>query len=690
MVRPKLTMGKGAKVSCITKNLHPSSIVNDFYPNMPMGHRLGGLEVVRLEEKRINRRMQLAVVVVHDEIVSVNGTKIELHAARRWYNVEEEGPRDLFFEDSNTGGEETEATEVTLPLQVQQAMNGSLTAEKLSVLDGLVEIDDDNQPAPENVPEIKSGATNNNIMGEWSNVTVCQRLCVGAVNMPPRLNWFPRDAKPDLVSLFLVLFPKKYLEEIILVETNKNLQSPSPLKMGEFLRWLGIWFLMATTYVTNRREFWSAKNSSAFEGAPFRLNDYMSRKRFEDILQALRLTSATSPQFKDRFFEVRDLIEAWNQNMRDMFTPGWISCLDESMSKWLSEYTCPGFMCVPRKPWPYGNEYHTIACGVSGVLYALELVEGKDTPPERPRKEFEVLGKTVGLLLRLTKVLWGTSKVVVLDSGFCVLKGLVELRKKGVFASALIKKRRYWPKYIPGDEIKKHFEEKEVGVVDCWGGELDGTKFHVQCMKEPEYVMSLMTTYGTSSRFGEEQTRYEKNKKTTKFRYPEVVHNHFAYRDSVDNHNSARMDPIALEETWKTTRWPLRVFQFLLAVTEVNVRRVREYMFADDKNEGTTQQEFRKQFAFSLIFNQRLEDEELSPRTAKRRRRNRNDGHELISLGPFENFRGSRIVKTKTRCTQRRCSCGARRCNTYCKCTPGVFYCSSCFVDHVSEAITTN
>jgi hypothetical protein len=43
--------------------------------------------------------------------------------------------------------------------------------------------------------------------------------------------------------------------------------------------------------------------------------------------------------------------------------------------------------------------------------------------------------------------------VVILDSGFCVLQCLVELKKIGVFASAVIKKRRYWPKYVPGEQI---------------------------------------------------------------------------------------------------------------------------------------------------------------------------------------------------------------------------------------------
>ena len=125
--------------------------------------------------------------------------------------------------------------------------------------------------------------------------------------------------------------------------------------------------------------------------------------------------------------------------MKLKFFPSWITCLDESISKWVGKYSCPGFMCVPRKPWPLGDEYNTIACGTSGVIYQLEIVEGRDTPKRASPNEFNKMGKTVGLLLCLTKQIWGSSRVVALHSGFCVLRGIVELRKKGLFATALVK-----------------------------------------------------------------------------------------------------------------------------------------------------------------------------------------------------------------------------------------------------------
>ena len=61
------------------------------------------------------------------------------------------------------------------------------------------------------------------------------------------------------------------------------------------------------------------------------------------------------------------------------------------------------------------------------------------------------------------------------------------------------------------------------------------------------------------------------------FVYPELVHNRYHYWDVIDNHNSARMHPISMEETWMTARWPNHVFCFLLTLTIVNVQNAGCY-----------------------------------------------------------------------------------------------------------------
>jgi hypothetical protein len=74
--------------------------------------------------------------------------------------------------------------------------------------------------------------------------------------------------------------------------------------------------------------------------------------------------------------------------------------------------------------------------------------------------------------------------------------------------------------------------------------------------------------------------------------YPEVVANHYAYRGCVDDHHNKRQDGgskqgLALESTsWSTFCWPIRVFAFILAITEVNTYLAWVY-FKDEKLENS-------------------------------------------------------------------------------------------------------
>ena len=75
-------------------------------------------------------------------------------------------------------------------------------------------------------------------------------------------------------------------------------------------------------------------------------------------------------------------------------------------------------------------------------MFAVELVEGKEHPRQASPLEFEdLVGKTVGLLLRMMKSYFATVGYIILDYGFCVSKGLIHL-KKNIFSCAVIKKRR--------------------------------------------------------------------------------------------------------------------------------------------------------------------------------------------------------------------------------------------------------
>ncbi len=154
------------------------------------------------------------------------------------------------------------------------------------------------------------------------------------------------------------MIPYKFYLDVVVELTSTALvaQKLSPMTEGEFLQYIGMWLLMSTSSGWTRNDFWSTKEYDAKTNAcPFNFTKYMSKKRFDAITRELRFTNVAPPPYRDRFWEVRQMIKAWNDHMADSFVPSWALCLDESMSIWHSWYTCPGWVFCPRKPHPFRN-----------------------------------------------------------------------------------------------------------------------------------------------------------------------------------------------------------------------------------------------------------------------------------------------------------------------------------------------
>jgi hypothetical protein len=126
-------------------------------------------------------------------------------------------------------------------------------------------------------------------------------------------------------------------------------------------------------------------------------------------------------------------------------------------------------------------------------MFVVEIVEGKDRPLDLGTPEFEgVIGKTGGLLLRMLKSCFNSGRYVVLDSGFCLLKAIVALHEKGMYAGTLIKKRHFWPSLVPGDAIDARFMGKSPGECEAISGTLNSSPYYIWGMNEPDYVMKIM------------------------------------------------------------------------------------------------------------------------------------------------------------------------------------------------------
>ena len=187
-------------------------------------------------------------------------------------------------------------------------------------------------------------------------------------------------------------------------------------------------------------------------------------------------------------------------------------------------------MFVPRKPHPFGNEYHTIADGDQGkaIMWRVKIQEGKDRPmngntPCYPTP-FEMYSTTAKLMLEMTKPLHTTGKIVIMDSGFCVTAGILAMHDHGVFGQALIKKRgRYWPVHVPGNDIDAHFASLEIGNVDTLKQVIDSKNFLLHCQKDDGYVTKIMTTHGTLRKIDDHHTRRVVNGQVKTFCYVKTI-----------------------------------------------------------------------------------------------------------------------------------------------------------------------
>jgi hypothetical protein len=160
-----------------------------------------------------------------------------------------------------------------LPMEVDVA-NVSMEDVSLLLAEGF-DVDDDNQPAPENIPT--AGEMTTGMQQRWGWNGICNRKAAGIQNPPAMMNNATEsDIKSmTLLSMFLWLFSNDFPHKVLFKKLNVNLQQQKEreVRLGELLRFLGIWFYIATFKGFTRQQFWSFKNIDEFDGATVRLHN---------------------------------------------------------------------------------------------------------------------------------------------------------------------------------------------------------------------------------------------------------------------------------------------------------------------------------------------------------------------------------------------------------------------------------
>ena len=171
------------------------------------------------------RKQQLVLIFVSPEVVDEHGTKLELHTVPHWCKIIKKGQPDFFFNRPaavETSPEEVEQVVPTPEAVLRIAQTGCVNQLDCGELSGAMNIDDDTQPLPENIPDARS-APADDIMGEWGHNGVCERRKVDTPNRNARLI-FEFDFSPTAQQLFELLFLMKWVKEVLLVKTNKQLE----------------------------------------------------------------------------------------------------------------------------------------------------------------------------------------------------------------------------------------------------------------------------------------------------------------------------------------------------------------------------------------------------------------------------------------------------------------------------------
>ena len=193
-----------------------------------------------------HRESKFAVLFNHPPHGDVEEA-FECWAIQRFIQVTTEGRQEDFFDQEvpagvqaqepqqpNTGNENAANNnnnnheEQDLPEELQQIVNATTAAGVLgddvamvcNLVDGSM-IDDDNAPAPENIP-IPNDNTDG-IFGEWEHSGSCYRALAGGRHLKARIS-YPPHIKPSLFNMFELFFFTSLTKDVIIPQPTHILQ----------------------------------------------------------------------------------------------------------------------------------------------------------------------------------------------------------------------------------------------------------------------------------------------------------------------------------------------------------------------------------------------------------------------------------------------------------------------------------
>lgn len=201
----------------------------------------------------------------------------------------------------------------------------------------------------------------------------------------------------DALRAWLDLFPGDINVHVQRISAAMKRSDPKSedLTLGEYVVFHSL-LLAASLQVQSGHALWDKpKKAYRFRKHPD-FGEYMSRTRFDDIKAALvYAVGDPSTAGEDQWWQVRPLVNDFNENRRRKVVKSVVQVPDEAMSAFCPRSTPSADLAhlsyVERKPKSLGTEFKCVADGGHNLMRFLEIQEGKTAmeqkkyrlPPEK-------------------------------------------------------------------------------------------------------------------------------------------------------------------------------------------------------------------------------------------------------------------------------------------------------------------
>ena len=256
-----LCIGEGARCSVLVSNLRPSKEVSERIVNAVPRQRVEDLVAVRQGIITCGGKTYEAIY-----FTSKTFPGLEVYASKRFTVVKGEGRPDGIWATPLT----SEGAPAPTIDDAEREINPSIFQSRERVEDIArvreegFEVDDDNDPAPENIPVGAPPAvsTDGLYQGQsWGWDGIDKRHQVGGGFEEPSFADGWQTQNKTYLEFFLHLLPLAWLQNVLLVKTNKEMchqkDNTCPLQFGELLQFIGMRLLMATVQGWTLDEFWN-------------------------------------------------------------------------------------------------------------------------------------------------------------------------------------------------------------------------------------------------------------------------------------------------------------------------------------------------------------------------------------------------------------------------------------------------